>query len=139
MEKALFRLVNYKFDKVLLELGDIKHDSEFDVKFIPSGKYFPAKSKYFLDFTFEASVDSFKHDTVKVRCLAEYEFVNVSNIDEIPSYFYANSIAILFPYIRAFISTVTLQANIKPLMLPTMNLSSLHKELKEHTVVIANE
>lgn len=50
-----------------------------------------------------------------------------------PSYFYRNSIAIVFPYIRAFISTVTLQANIPPIILPTMNLTSLEIPLKQNT------
>lgn len=41
--------------------------------------------------------------------------------------------AILFPYIRAFVSTVTLQANVMPILLPTVNLSSLESRLRENT------
>ncbi|EXZ22215.1 pretranslocase subunit SecB family protein, partial [Bacteroides fragilis str. S13 L11] len=52
---------------------------------------------------------------------------------EIPNFFYPNSIAILFPYVRAFVSTLTLQANIKPILLPTLNLSSLQDTLRENT------
>ena len=47
--------------------------------------------------------------------------------------FISNSIAILFPYVRAFVSTLTLQANIKPILLPTLNLSSLQDILRENT------
>lgn len=51
--------------------------------------------------------------------------------------FYANSIAIVFPYIRAFISTVTLQANlVSPILLPTMNLTSLGERLMNNTKFI---
>lgn len=49
---------------------------------------------------------------IKVHCSAVFNFGCSIKFEEIPSYFYANSIAIIFPYVRAFISTVTLQANI---------------------------
>ena len=125
MERASFRLVDYHFDKIVLDLGNLKPNSEFNIDFIPEGKYYLSTNKYLLEFTFKANIDSSESDNILIHCVAEYEFQNVSNKEEIPSFFYANSIAILFPYIRAFVSTVTLQANVKPLMLPTMNLSSL--------------
>ncbi len=70
----------------------------------------------------------------QIKCIAIFEFEDKINFEDIPSYFYINSIAILFPYVRAFVSTVTLQANIPPIVLPTMNISSLGKPLKESTV-----
>ena len=136
MERASFRLVDYHFDKIVLDLGNLKPNSEFNIDFIAAGKYYPSTSKYLLEFTFKANIDSSESDNILIHCVAEYEFQNVSNKEEIPSFFYANSIAILFPYIRAFVSTVTLQANVKPLMLPTMNLSSLNSELANNTTVV---
>ena len=136
MERASFRLVDYHFDKIVLDLVNLKPNSEFNIDFIPEGKYYPSTNKYLLEFTFKANIDSSESDNILIHCVAEYEFQNVSNKEEIPSFFYANSIAILFPYIRAFVSTVTLQANVKPLMLPTMNLSSLNSELANNTTVV---
>lgn len=54
-------------------------------------------------------------------------------LKDIPDFFYANSIAIIFPYIRAFVSTLTLQANIPPIVLPTLNLSQLRTILRDNT------
>lgn len=136
MERASFRLVDYHFDKIVLDLGNLKPNSEFNIDFIPEGKYYLSTNKYLLEFTFKANIDSSESDNILIHCVAEYEFQNVSNKEEIPSFFYANSIAILFPYIRAFVSTVTLQANVKPLMLPTMNLSSLNSDLANNTTVV---
>ena len=65
--------------------------------------------------------------------MGTFDFENVNKIEDIPSFFYRNSIAILFPYVRAYISLVTNQANIPALVLPTMNLVSLEKPLKENT------
>lgn len=41
-----------------------------------------------------------------------------------------NGAAILFPYLRALISTVTVNANISPLTLPTINIIELFKNEK---------
>lgn len=42
--------------------------------------------------------------------------------------FEANAIAILFPFIRAIISTYTANANIAPVILPPMNINAYLKE-----------
>lgn len=136
MERASFRLVDYHFDKIVLDLVNLKPNSEFNIDFIPNGKFHISTNKYLLEFTFKANIDSSESDNILIHCVAEYEFQNVRSKEDIPSFFYANSIAILFPYIRAFVSTVTLQANVKPLMLPTMNLSSLNSELANNTTVV---
>lgn len=60
---------------------------------------------------------------------------NISKND-IPDYFYPNSFAIIFPYIRAFVSTISLQANVQPVVLPTINLMGLTDSLKNKTEVI---
>lgn len=44
----------------------------------------------------------------------------------------ANAIAILYPYVRAIISTYTANANITPLILPTINVNKLVKDQKEN-------
>ena len=67
--------------------------------------------------------------------MAQYEFRNEIAFEQIPDFFYANSIAIIFPYIRAFISTLTLQANFVPIVLPTLNLTPLRQQLKSNTSV----
>ena len=70
---------------------------------------------------------------ILVNCVASFKFKENISLAEIPNFFYPNSIAILFPYVRAFVSTLTLQANIKPILLPTLNLSSLQDILRENT------
>lgn len=39
------------------------------------------------------------------------------------SHYQANAIAILYPYIRAIVSTYTAAANVSPLILPTINVN----------------
>lgn len=42
-----------------------------------------------------------------------------------------NSIAILFPYLRSLVSTVTANANISPYLIPVMNINALFDQNKE--------
>lgn len=133
MELARFSLLNYHFDKVSMDLRNLSAKSSFNIKFDPSGVFDKDKSQYWLTFKFTAKEDVTGREIVSVNCVALYLFKGVNSIEEIPAFFYNNAIAILFPYIRAFVSTVTLQANIKPILLPTLNLSDLQDRLKENT------
>lgn len=49
-----------------------------------------------------------------------------------PETFKANAIAILYPYVRAIVSTYTANANITPLILPTINVNKLVKDQEEN-------
>ena len=133
--KAAFSLENYFFSKVNIDIEN-KKSSEIEISFEPSGKFLSESTVYELKFIFKALTDGSNFSFVTIECLATFKFENIKNLDEIPTYFYRNSIAIIFPYVRAFISTVTLQANIPPVILPTMNLSSLEKPLRENTTQI---
>ncbi len=132
MNKAAFSLKEYKFEKVSIDF--LKRTSnELNITFDPSGKFMSENSTFELIIVFNAFNEDVENSFVTIKCSSIFQFENEINFDEIPSYFYRNSIAIVFPYIRAFISTVTLQANIPPIILPTMNLTSLEIPLKQNT------
>ena len=135
MNKAAFSLLGYKFDKVNLDLSSLHPGTEFNIIFSPSGVFHPKTGEFSLKFAFSAKVDGNDTEVIYINCVATYKFKDVREFSEIPEYFYANSIAILFPYVRAFVSTVTLQANIKPIVLPTYNVSPLKDELIRNTRV----
>lgn len=133
MNKAAFSLEQYRFEKIEIDFSK-KESNDLDIGFSPTGKFYTEKAIYELNFKFVAHNGNPDNAFVKIECIANFKFEDGILFDDIPSYFYRNSIAILFPYIRAFISTVTLQANIPPIVLPTMNLSSLEEPLKKNTV-----
>ena len=135
MNKALFSLENYFFNKVNIDF-DAHIADELQIDFNPSGVFRKTESdsQYELKIIFSAIDKDSKKQMVQIECYAIFQFATKIDFTEIPSYFYGNCIAIVFPYIRAFISTITLQANFHPLVLPTMNLSSLAEPLKENTL-----
>ena len=58
-------------------------------------------------------------------------FFTIENNDEGIN-FEPNAIAILYPYIRAIVSTYTANANVSSLILPTINVNKLIKDQEEN-------
>ena len=73
---------------------------------------------------------------IQVKAEAIFKFQDNFPFKDLPDFFYKNSIAILFPYLRAFISNMTLQANAPIVILTVMNLGNLEQPLKDATTCI---
>lgn len=136
VRKASFFFKEYKFTRSLIDFALIPDTNELSVEFIPSGRYFVKTSEFETSIRFHAKSKTSGTDIIKVDCMAIFEFGDILPFEELPEYFFTNSTAILYPYIRAFVSTLTLQSNYDAFVLPTLNVSSLGKELKDKTEVI---
>lgn len=132
--KTAFSLDKYSFDKVTLDFSQ-SVSNQLTINFAPSGVFTQRDgvSSFALKFIFTAADKENTVSIVEIECNAIFLFTEAVSFEEIPSYFYLNSIAILFPYIRSFVSTVTLQANHKPILLPTLNLSYLEQDLRNNS------
>lgn len=143
MEKVAFKFHNYYFTKARIQFpAQAERNLDLNVKFIPKGEFFK-EGEFFKDramFNLDLGVIISSHNNeietqlVEIDCHSEFVFSEQIELCNIPSFFYPNSIAIIFPYIRAFISTLSLQANMNPIILPTMNLTSLQEELRNNTI-----
>ena len=134
MEAAAFKLDAFNFPKVFIDF-DALEDSSLEINFKPSGVYDEKEGSYNLNFEVFVICEANKKEIVKILCKAQFSFEQNKKLNEIPEFFYPNSIAILFPYVRAFVSTVSLQANVRPIILPTINLMGLKDMLRENTQV----
>ena len=137
--KAAFTFENFKIVSFSLVEPTQEHEA-ISIMINPSGKYFLKNGVYqhTIDFISFEGGDQNKI-VVKATVIAIFSFENIITLAEIPNFFYLNSIAIVFPYIRAFISSLTLQANINPLILPVLNLTGLDKPLRENTIAVDEE
>lgn len=63
---------------------------------------------------------------IKVKIFGIFETIG----GQLTEKFETNAIAILYPYVRAIISTYTAQANVPALILPPINVNSLMKDEK---------
>jgi preprotein translocase subunit SecB len=124
-----FRIPSFSYD----ESG--KSGPALILNFVPNGRYSQK------DGVFELTLEMYgnepedkKKQIIYLKLLSFFEFEKGLPIEEIPSYFYKNAIAIVFPYIRSFASTLTLQANCRLLILGLMNLSNLEAPLIKNTI-----
>lgn len=134
-KNASFKIKAYSFNKVSIDTRNLSTDATLSLHFYPQGLFHSNKRDFDLSLIFAAKEQD--NTIVEITCDAKIEFEHTVEFNEIPDYFFSNSIAILFPYIRAFISSVTLLSNITPIVLPILNLSSLGEELKENTTIKA--
>lgn len=133
-QSAKFELKNFQFTQVIILAKNYK-DSQIEVSFTPKGFFDIKKQIYKIALLFKAYNEEFGKDNsfITVELESFFEFKDEIEISTIPSYFYKNSLAIIYPYIRSFVSSATLQANVRPLILPTLNLSGLETDLREST------
>ena len=135
MEKAAFKLVNYHFTKASLDFN-IPKKANLNISFNPKGVFKVQEAEYSLMCNVVIECEETSAKVVEVSYIAIFSFENKVLPNEIPDYFDADSLAIIFPYIRAFVSTITLQSNMHPIVLPTVNLMGLSEKLKRNTDVV---
>lgn len=137
MESAKFSFENHIFTD--FEIHTQNATDELTLQLHPEGIY-DAENRVFsliLDFRILSEKNEPDNLLLFVKCVAKFSFEeSVCSLKDMPDYFYANSIAIVYPYLRAFISTLTIQSNTRPIVLPTMNLSSLGKDLEKNTRIL---
>jgi preprotein translocase subunit SecB len=135
MSKTGFSFKDFKINSINFDINksDVK-SRDIDIKFEPKGEVYLGSNLYVLNLDFYSKNANNDHNFFECSLSAEFEFEStIEEENDIPDFFFVNSIAIIFPYLRAFISNVTMLANQKSLILPTMNLVGLKDQLKENT------
>jgi len=103
---------------------------EFELSMTPSGIVFPNQKRFQLQLEFGA-VDQNGLAEIKVVALGFFHYEDIEDISNTP-FFTDNAPAIVYPYIRAYISTLTAQAGIPTIILPTLNLRSMTDLLRQN-------
>lgn len=133
---ASFAFQNHLIRKVTFS-QPLENQEKISIEFEPSGEFNSQNGTYKLILRFFANYgEKNEYSLIDLVSEGDFKFDKSISFEEIPDYFFPNCIAILYPYLRAFITTFTSVANTKALILPTLNLSSLSKPLKENTTVV---
>ena len=127
-----FQFENFLINKSLFELGESSEVSDLSIGFRPIGKLDMENQMFNLELAVFIS-DSSEKFKVEIESVGFFKFENIEK-DNLSSFLYYNAPAILFPYIRAYISSLTTLSGIKPIVLPTLNLSNLKDDLEQSIV-----
>lgn len=135
MNNSSFQFKGYKIIESHIKQNheNIAHDLK--LSFSPKGEIDKTQSIFLL--TLETKIEDDNNAfSANIIAKATYTFDKDADPAHIDNFFYINAPAILFPYIRAYISTLTTLSGTKPVTLPTLNLSSLGKDLKDNTTTL---
>ena len=116
--------VNYKTNNELNEKGTWK--LSFDIK--NTTKINEQKDK--MTITLSLSVFKGIEDApfyIDVELTGYFELTEKDDISK----YEANAIAIMYPYLRAIVSTYTASANVAPIILPAINVNAMLKSKKQ--------
>lgn len=131
--QATFSLVNYRFERIVVQSSFFLPQGAMRLDFAPSCKFDKAAKIAHLRFGVKVSSGDIVEPFCFVECVGAFKIDG----DAIPEFFYTNSIAILYPYVRAMVGLVCLQANFgSAVVLPTLNLSGLAGFLKDNTTEV---
>ena len=128
--KSTFQFNDFLINKSTFELTEKVNDSELSVGFNPSGKLDMNNHTFHLNLGIKIANKS-KSVNIEIESTGFFEFENFE-LESLKPFLFQNAPAILFPYIRAYISTLTTQSGIQPIVLPTFNLSDLKEELEQN-------
>ena len=131
MDKFKSKLIFNKYivKDILFEYNENFKEKPVEIEFKINKNINYDKDKMIVDLKVEIFEKDDKypfHMVVSIR-----GFFTIENNDEGIN-FEPNAIAILYPYIRAIVSTYTANANVSSLILPTINVNKLIKDQEEN-------
>ena len=131
MKKSEFQFDGYKVTKSLFELENVSDSNvELIINIKPSGVLDKENSNFFLKLSTFIS-DKSKSLNIEVETVGFFTY-SIENNDDLEKFLYMNAPAILFPYIRSYISTLSTLSGLSPIVLHTLNLTSLKDELLDN-------
>lgn len=119
-----WRIVDLSFN-ALEEPREEDNKNSFNLK---TGQLFPPEEKSMFTVFFDATISDGEFDLL---LKAIFRFTTDTEIDEefkISDFPKINAPAIAFPYLRAYISNLTLQSGYDPVILPSINFVQMAKE-----------
>lgn len=134
-EQSNIQFLNFRVREshiVFNKIGDYK----IDINFKPTGKIVKSLNQFILDLDVDIrDINGNFHIELKTESLFNYP--EDADLEEYKDgLFILNAPAIIFPYVRAYISSLTAQAGMPTLTLPTLNLAIIGEQLKENLIEI---
>lgn len=137
IKKSGFKLDAFTVSKFSIERNPIPQgDSDsINLTIFPSALYHKNDSTFtlFMNIELKDENDSF---SLKMEGIGNFKLRGDIEEKVLNTYFYTNAPAIIYPYLRAYISSVTALSGLSAVNIPTMVLAGLKEELKKNTNVI---
>ncbi len=131
-KSSSFQFKGYRIERSVIDLKAVEIGENFSISFNPKGIINKTESSFQLNLTIYIK-DKEDAINIEVSVVSFFVFDNQIAKNQLEKLFYMNAPAIIFPYLRSYITTLTVLSGIDPIILPTLNLSALGKELEKNT------
>lgn len=130
--KSAFKFEKYNILRTIINRKSDETPKSLQIGFEPKGTHFKENGRFELSLGVRIE-DEGKNLLIEVDTIATYVLEGEVSDKILQTFFYINAPAILFPYIRAYIATLTTLSGMAPINLPTLNLTQLAPELEKNT------
>ena len=128
-KRGVITFLDYKVNKIEFVNNSEYNGDEVDVDFDVTAQFKVSQDGQEMIVVLKTDIFAPKEEKIyPFRMTVEVEGYFESNFDQQEdkiSQYWKNSVAILFPYVRALVSSFTSNANVTPLILPTVNVNRL--------------
>lgn len=130
-----FQFKGFKIIRSVIERNENEPSKKISLWFAPKGFINKKDSNFQLQLGVKIE-DENKSFKIEIEAVANYSFENKEGLDNLGKFFYMNAPALLFPYIRSYISTLTNLSGFEPINLPTLNMTGLGEDLKNNSTEV---
>lgn len=128
--KSILRFCNYVVKEISYRVNESFHKSgniELDFSFDNSMKIDDNGKRMEIELTAYIFENAYKMNYPFEMQVSLKGFFEIASAQTDVRVFESNALAILFPYLRALVSTYTANANLVPVILPAMNINAFLK------------
>lgn len=127
-EKAKFKFIGYKITHSEIDITELSSDNlEYSLDINAKGQV--KKDRFILEM--EAKINSNDNSLkASIQIIGEFKFDRGIDDNLLDNLFCANAPAIIFPYIRSYISTLTALSGGETVIIPTLNMVPLGQKIK---------
>lgn len=134
-EKAQIQFLNFIVKESHIVFNKTA-DFKIDIGFNPKGTVYKSLNQFKLELSVDVK-DVDGNFNINLVAVSIFSYPVDADLEIcIDSLFVVNAPAIIFPYIRAYISSLTALSGMPTLNLPTLNLSQLGETLKDNIEII---
>ncbi len=130
--KAPFKFNNFIIAESHIKIEPHTKAESIEIHIDPKGIIFEEKKQF--EIQLMVSLKSNDNLDIFVKMIGLFEFKEVETLENLKSYFYVNAPAIIFPYLRSYISALTALSGCNTIILPPMNMTSLGENLEKNTI-----
>ncbi len=131
VKKSEFSFLEFLIEESSISRKPLDEKGKLSIDIIPYGIIDKSKNVFQLrlDVSVYESNDRFKSNIVAIGL---FLFNEISDASSLPDYFLINAPAIMFPYIRSYISALTALSGMEAINLPLVRMANLAEKLKEN-------